>query len=49
MLKKWDCPMVLDYNDYATPTLFMVDRDRKIFGKQPTITELKKVVSESTE
>lgn len=40
-LKKWDCPVVLEYNVYATPTMFVVDRDRKIIGKPLTFVELR--------
>ena len=44
-LKKWECPVVLDYNVYATPTMFVIDNDRKIIGKPLTLVELKSVVS----
>ena len=45
-LKKWDCPVVLDYNVYATPTMFVVDKDKKILGKPLTLQELKSAISE---
>ena len=40
-LKKWDCPVVLEYNVYATPTMFVVNRDRKIIGKPLSFVELR--------
>lgn len=40
-LKKWSCTVVMDYNVYATPTMFIIDRDRKILGKPLTLVELK--------
>ncbi len=43
-LKKWDCPVVLDYNVYATPTIFVVNRDGKILGKPLTLMELKSIM-----
>lgn len=42
-LKKWDCPVVLDYNVYATPTLFVVDENFSILAKPITISELMKL------
>lgn len=40
-LKKWECEVAKDYNVYATPTMFVVDRDRKIIGKPLSIQEIK--------
>jgi len=45
-LKKWDCPVALEYNVYATPTLFVVDRNLKIIGKPLTLEELKSTITE---
>lgn len=44
-LKKWDCPVVLDYNVYATPTMFVIDKERKIIGKPLTLIELQSLFS----
>lgn len=43
-LQKWECNVVKDYNVYATPTMFVIDKDRKIIGKPLTLVELKSVV-----
>lgn len=43
-LKKWDCPIVLNYNVYATLTLFVIDRTRNILGKPLIINELRSVI-----
>jgi peroxiredoxin len=40
-LKGWGGKAVLDYYLYATPTMFLVDRDRKIIGKPLSLEELK--------
>ncbi|MDR3628102.1 MAG: TlpA disulfide reductase family protein, partial [Ignavibacteriaceae bacterium] len=40
--KGWDCKTAKDYYIYATPTIFLVDKDKKIIGKPITIKELKK-------
>lgn len=40
--KGWDCKAAKDYYIYATPTIFLVDKDKKIIGKPITIKELKK-------
>ncbi|MHC1708337.1 MAG: thioredoxin-like domain-containing protein [Bacteroidales bacterium] len=37
----WNAPTVKAYNIYATPTMFLVDRQRKIIAKPITFTELK--------
>jgi peroxiredoxin len=38
-LKKWDGEVATDYNIYATPTLFLIDRERKILAKPNTIQD----------
>ena len=40
-LKGWDGKASADYFIYATPTMFLVDRDMKIIGKPMTFNELK--------
>jgi thiol-disulfide isomerase/thioredoxin len=40
----WDGKAPKDYNVYATPTLFLLDREHKIIAKQLTFKEFKKVV-----
>lgn len=40
-LKKWDCPVVLDYNVYATPTIFVVDKELMIIAKPENLNELR--------
>lgn len=40
-LKGWDGKAVLDYNIYATPTMFLVDRERKLIKVITEIEELK--------
>lgn len=37
----WDSPVAVDYNVYATPTMFLLDSGKKIFGKPITLSELK--------
>jgi thiol-disulfide isomerase/thioredoxin len=39
--KGWDCKAAKDYYIYATPAIFLVDKDKKIIGKPLTIEELK--------
>ncbi|RLD54429.1 MAG: hypothetical protein DRJ05_14675, partial [Bacteroidetes bacterium] len=39
-LKGWDGPAVVDYNVYATPTMFLLDKDKKIVAKPITLEEL---------
>ncbi len=41
-LKGWDSQAATDYDIYATPTMFLVDKDKKIIDKPRTIEELKK-------
>ena len=42
-LKKWDGDVVKDYNVYATPTMFVIDCDRKIIGKPLNLVELRSI------
>lgn len=39
-LKSWDGQTALDYNIYATPTMFIIDDHQKILAKPKTIKEL---------
>ena len=39
-LKGWNSNIAIDYNIYATPTMFLLDKDRKIVPKPLTIREL---------
>jgi len=43
-LKGWDGPIVDEYGISATPTLFVLDADKKIIGKPADIDELKKLL-----
>ena len=43
-LKGWDSKAAADYYIYATPTMFLLNKNRKIIGKPLTIDELKKLV-----
>ncbi len=38
--KGWDGKMTTDYNIYATPTMFLIDDERKIIAKPITLEEL---------
>jgi hypothetical protein len=40
-LKGWDSKAALDYYIYATPTMFLIDKNRKIIAKPTTIDEIK--------
>ena len=40
-LKGWDTQAAVDYNVYATPTMFLLDKDNKIVAKPITFNELK--------
>lgn len=42
----WDGKAPKDYNVYATPTLFLLDREHKIIAKPVTFREFKKEVEE---
>jgi len=39
-LKAWDGPSAVDYNVYATPSMFLLDKDKKIVAKPITFEEL---------
>ena len=41
-LKGWDSPASIDYNMYATPSMFLIDKDKKVVDKPKNIEELKK-------
>ncbi len=43
-LKSWDGKTVVDYNVYATPTMFLLDKDKKIVAKPITLAELKEAL-----
>ncbi len=43
-LKEWDGPVAENYNIYATPTLFLVDENRKILAKPTSLAELSKAL-----
>lgn len=40
-LKGWNSNIANDYNIYATPTMFLLDKNRKIIAKPLTVSELK--------
>ena len=40
-LKGWDSQAAIDYNIYATPTMFLLDKNKKIVSKPITFDELK--------
>lgn len=40
-LKGWNGKAALDYYIYATPTMFLIDKNRKIIAKPTTIDEIK--------
>ncbi|MFW5756929.1 MAG: peroxiredoxin family protein [Tangfeifania sp.] len=41
-LQEWDGKVTEDYNVYATPTMFLIDENRKILAKPETFEELLK-------
>jgi peroxiredoxin len=43
-LKGWDGKAALDYYIYATPTMFLVDNDRKIISKPRTVEEITRIM-----
>ncbi len=45
-LKGWDSQAAVDYNVYATPTMFLLDKNQKIIAKPITFQELKKALIE---
>ena len=40
-LKGWDCQAAEDYSIYATPSMFLLDRNRKILARPVSVSELK--------
>jgi len=42
----WECKAVKDYDVFATPTMYLLDRDKKILSKPITINELKDALLE---
>ncbi len=45
----WDSPIAIKYNIYATPTMFLLNNQRKILAKPLTIYELKKALKRRKE
>ena len=43
----WDSPIAIDYNVYATPTMFLLDAGKKIIAKPITLNELKNDLAEA--
>jgi thiol-disulfide isomerase/thioredoxin len=43
-LKGWDSQAAVDYNVYATPTMFLLDKNQKIVAKPVTFQELKQAL-----
>lgn len=43
-LKGWDGTALNNYFIYATPTMFLVDKERKIFGKPMTFDDVRKLL-----
>jgi peroxiredoxin len=43
-MKGWDSKPAVDYYIYATPTMFLISKSKKIIGKPLTIDELKKLL-----
>jgi len=44
-MKGWDGDAATNYFIYATPTMFLVDREMKIFGKPMTFEDVNKLLS----
>jgi peroxiredoxin len=44
-LKSWDSPSAIDYNVYATPSMFLLDKNKKIVAKPITFNELKNTLT----
>ena len=40
-LNGWDSKAVVDYSIYATPTMFILDRNRKILGRPVSVSDLR--------
>jgi peroxiredoxin len=45
-LKGWDSEVAVDYNVYATPTMFFLDKEKNILAKPITVNELKTALRE---
>ncbi len=43
--KGWDSPLAIKYNIYATPTMFLLNKNREILAKPITVYELKKAIA----
>ena len=43
-LKGWEGKAATDYFIYATPTMFLIDNEKKIIGKPITIEEVKNLL-----
>ena len=39
-LKGWDSKPAIDYSIYATPSMFLLDRNRKIIGRPVSVSDL---------
>ena len=39
-LQGWDGPTTVNYNVFATPTMFLIDKNRRILAKPITVSEL---------
>jgi thiol-disulfide isomerase/thioredoxin len=44
-LQEWNGKVVEDYNVYATPTMFLIDGNRKILAKPTSLGELAKAIA----
>lgn len=45
-LKGWNSPMAKNYNVFATPMMFLLDKDLKIVAKPVDVRELEKILKE---
>lgn len=43
--QKWDSKVAIDYNVFATPTIFIIDKNLKIIGKAESFSELKNMAT----
>lgn len=43
-LKGWEGKAAVDYFIYATPTMFLVDKDMKLIGMPKTVEELEDIL-----
>jgi len=41
-IEKWESPIAIDYGIYATPTFFVLDKNKNILGKCKNLNDLKK-------